>query len=225
MAEKTRIVVVDDHPLFRSGVVATLKGDPNFDIVGQGETAAEAIALTKKELPDLLLLDIDIPGGGLNAAEAIATACPFTKVVMLTVSQNEENLAAALRTGARAYVLKGVASRELTRILLSVKAGEVYVTPTLATHILFERTISPSTGRRKSAAANGDEDDELTARELQILEQLAAGKSNREIGETLFLSEKTIKHYMTNVLQKLHVSNRVEAALKAQRSGFPKKKA
>ena len=210
---------MDDHPLFRSGVVQTLKADPDFEVVGQGETAAEALQLAKKELPELLLLDIDIPGGGLNAAEAVASACPATKVVMLTVSQNEENLAAALRAGARAYVLKGVAARELSRILLSVRAGEVYVTPALATHILFERELTPSSGRRPSA------DDDLTVRELQILEQLADGKSNREIGEKLFLSEKTIKHYMTNVLQKLHVNNRVEAALKAQRSGFPKKKA
>jgi DNA-binding NarL/FixJ family response regulator len=221
MLERTRIVVVDDHPLFLSGVVQTLKADPNFDVVGQGESAADAVQLAKRELPDLLLLDVDIPGGGLSAAQAIVAACPFTKVVMLTVSQDGENLAEALRAGARAYVLKGVGGRELSRILLSVKAGEVYVTPTLATNILFEKTQTPSSGRRPS----DDDDDELTARELQILEHLAAGKSNREIGEKLFLSEKTVKHYMTNILQKLHVSNRVEAALKAQRSGYPKNKA
>jgi len=219
MSEKARIVVVDDHPLFRSGVVQTLKADPNFDVVGQGETAAEAIQLAKKELPELLLLDVEIPGGGLSAAEAIAAACPVTKVVMLTVSQNEGNLAAALKAGARAYVLKGVSGRELSRILLDVRAGEVYVTPALATNILFERTQTASSGRRPS-----DDDDDLSARELQILEHLSAGKSNREIGEAVFLSEKTVKHYMTNILQKLHVNNRVEAALKAQRSGFPKNK-
>jgi two-component system, NarL family, nitrate/nitrite response regulator NarL len=220
MSEKARIVVVDDHPLFRSGVVQMLKADPSFELVGQGATAAEAVQLAKKELPELLLLDIDIPGGGLSAAEAIAASCPVTKVVMLTVSQNEENLAAALKAGARAYILKGVGGRELSRILLSVRAGEVYVTPTLATSILFDMTQTSSKTRRSA-----DAEDDLTAREMQIVEQLAAGKSNREIGEKLFLSEKTVKHYMTNILQKLQVRNRVEAALKAQRSGFGQSKA
>ena len=221
MTEKIRIVVVDDHPLFRDGVVRTLEADPGFEIVGQGATAKEAIQLTKQELPELLLLDLDIPGGGLSAAEAVAAACPVTKVVMLTVSEDEENLAAALKAGARAYILKGVGGRELIRILNSVREGEVYVNPTLATSILFEMTQTNSKGRRSD---DPEDEDELTARELQIVEQLAGGKSNKEIGEALVLSEKTVKHYMTNILQKLHVRSRVEVALKAQRSGFPKSK-
>lgn len=221
MSEKARIVIVDDHPLFRDGVVQTLKGNPHFEVVGQGASARDAVELAKKELPELLLLDLDIPGGGIAAAEAVAAACPVTKVVMLTVSESEENLAASLRVGARGYILKGVGGRELIRILLAVRDGEAYVTPTLATSILFEMTHGSSPSRRSAGAAA---EDDLTTREHQILEHLAGGMSNREIGEKLFLSEKTVKHYMTNILQKLQVRNRVEAALKAQRSGFPKKK-
>lgn len=219
MSDRIRIVVVDDHPMFRAGVIQTLAADPLFEIVGQGASAKEAIHLAEQELPEMLLLDIDIPGGGLDAAEVIARTCPATKLVMLTVSESEESLAKAVKVGARAYILKGVAGRELIRILLAVRAGEVYVTPALATTILFEMSAAAQQSKDP-----GSSDDDLSDRETQILEHLAAGKSNREIGEVLLLSEKTVKHYMTNILQKMQVRNRVEAALKAQRAGFPKTK-
>jgi len=159
------------------------------------------------------LLDIGIPGGGINAAKAIATACPVTKIIMLTASAEEDNLVAALKAGARAYILKGVAARELVRILRSVWAGEGYVTPALAASLLAEMTTGTATTRMAPNLL-----DELTERERQILEQVAAGLSNKEIGQQLHLSEKTVKHYMTNILQKLQVRNRVEAALLAQKA-------
>ncbi|MSP12182.1 MAG: response regulator transcription factor [Chloroflexi bacterium] len=219
MSDKIQIVIVDDHPLFREGVVHTLQAEADIEVVGEGSRADEAIRLAQDLLPDLILLDITMPGGGINAARAIATACPVTRIVMLTVSEAEEDVTAALRAGARAYILKGVSSRELVRILRDVYTGDGYVTPILAASLLFEMT-NPAAGSRPPASLL----DDLTERERQILELVAAGQSNKEIGQQLFLSEKTIKHHMTNILQKLQVRNRVEAALLAQRGSTPEAK-
>lgn len=217
MSDKIQLVIVDDHPLFRDGVIQTLKTDPDIEIVGQAMTASEAIRLTGELLPDLVLLDITIPGGGLNAARTIAATWPVTKIVMLTASEAEEDVLAALKAGARGYILKGVAGHELIRIVKDVYAGEAYVTPTLAASLLSEMQ-----GGRPGQKPAANPLDELTERERQILEQVAQGLSNKEIAQQLFLSEKTIKHYMTNILQKLQVRNRVEAALLAQSGGLKK---
>lgn len=213
MTDKIRIVLVDDHPLFRDGVAGVLQAEADFEVAGQGGSADEAVRLATELLPEVILLDITMPGGGVNAARQIAQACPFTKIVMLTASEDEDDVTAALKAGACAYILKGVAARELVRILRSAWAGEVYVTPALAISVLAEMSKPPIEPRRSTGGVFG----ELTEREREILERVAKGLSNKEIGAQLFLSEKTIKHYMTNILNKLHVHNRVEAALLAQR--------
>jgi two-component system nitrate/nitrite response regulator NarL len=213
MSESIQIVIVDDHPLFREGVAHTLAAQPDIEVVAEGASADDAIRLAEEFLPDLMLVDITMPGGGLHATQVIATTCPATKIVMLTASEEEDDLMAALKAGARAYILKGVPARELIGILRAVYAGEVYVPPTLATSLLIEMT-----GARHSTRQPADPFAELTERERQILEGVAAGLSNKEIGQQLYLSEKTVKHYMTNILQKLQVRNRVEAALMAQKS-------
>src|SRR5512140_654549 len=210
MSDKIQIVIIDDHPLFRDGVVNTLNAESDFEVVGEGASADDAIRLTLDLLPDLVLLDLSIPGGGLNAAQVIAHRVPVTKIVILTASESEEDLMGALKVGARAYILKGVAARELVRIVRSTYAGEAYVTPTLAASLLSEMT-----GRASGTRAPSNPLDELSGREREILELVAAGKSNKEIGYELHLTEKTIKHHMTNILQKLQVRNRVEAALLA----------
>jgi two-component system, NarL family, nitrate/nitrite response regulator NarL len=217
MGDKIRVVVVDDHPLFREGVVTILGNELDFEIVGQGADADEAIHITLDLLPDIVLLDIDMPGNGIKAAQAIAAACPVTKIVFLTVSEADDVLVNALKAGGRAYILKGVAGRELARILRAVNEGESYVPPKLAASLLLEMS---DTRQQEKVPVNPM--DELTERERQILEQLAAGLSNKEIGAKLFLTEKTVKHYMTNILQKLQVRNRVEAALVAQKRGYSK---
>ncbi len=215
MSDKIRVIIVDDHPLFREGVATILGNEPAFEIVAQGASAEDAIRLSIDHLPDLLLLDIDMPGNGIKAARTISAACPVTRIVFLTVSESDDNLVDALKAGGRAYILKGVAGRELIRILLAVNEGESYVPPALAASLLMD--LSDNRGREKSHVSPMDD---LTEREKQILELLGSGMSNKEIGENLFISEKTVKHYMTNILQKLQVRNRVEAALIAQKSGY-----
>lgn len=211
MAAKIKIVVVDDHPLFRDGVVYTLTAESDFEVVGQGTTAEEAICLTASLCPDLILLDLSLPGGGLMAAQMIVSSCPITKIAILTASTHEDDLLAALKAGAHAYILKGVSARELAAILREVWAGKKYVAPALAAHLLSEFIDSSSRNLSPVNPLN-----QLTNRERQIFDHVADGLSNKEIGHKLHLAEKTVKHYMTTLLQKLQVRNRVEVALLAQ---------
>ena len=214
---KIRLVIIDDHPIFREGVASILGSEPDIEILGQGVTADDAVQLTRDLLPDVILLDINMPGGGLNAAETISTSFPVVKIIMLTGADEKEIVVAALKAGAQAYVLKGVAARELNNIIHTVYAGEGYVSPSLAASLLSEMT-----SLRRQPHTIKDDFEELTERERQILELIAVGTSNKEIGQKLFLTEKTIKHYVTNILQKLHVRNRVQAALLAQEKTRPR---
>lgn len=208
MTEAIRILVADDHPLFREGVVHSLAAQPDLAVVGEAASGEEALRMAQELLPDVVLLDIAMPGwGGLATAEKLATACPATKVVMLTVAEDEDKLLAAFSAGARGYVLKGVSARDLAAVVRSVEQGEVYVSPSLAAGILVALTH----GRPVDPLG------ELTEKERDILKLVGQGLTNREIGEHVHLSEKTIKHYITNILQKLQVRSRVEAALLAAR--------
>lgn len=210
MHEPIRVLIADDHPLFREGVVRALESESDLSVVGQAASGEEALRLARALLPDVVLLDIGMPGwGGLVTAEKIGTACPAAKIVMLTVFEDEDKLLAALKAGARGYVLKGVSARELSNVVRAAAAGEVYVSPSLAAGML----IALTRGRPP------DPLHELTDREREILKLIGEGLTNREIGERLHLSEKTVKHYITNILQKLQVRSRVEAALLASRRG------
>ena len=210
MADKIRIVVADDHPLFREGVITLLQAAEDIVVVGQASDADGALRVVREEVLDVVLLDVTMPGSGLEAASRIATACPATRIIMLTVSEDEDDLLAAMKAGASGYVLKGVSARELTGVVRSVSAGEVYVAPALAFGLLREMSKPPT----------ADPLAELSQRERQVLELVASGLSNQEIGLRLGLAEKTIKHYMTNILTKLQVRSRVEAALLAAKVGI-----
>ncbi|MEA2605330.1 MAG: two-component system, NarL family, nitrate/nitrite response regulator NarL [Chloroflexota bacterium] len=210
MTGPIRIIVVDDHPLLLDGLVATLSADDELEIVATGGDAAVAVRAAREHQPDLALLDVAMPGGGIDAARQIGAASPGTRVVMLTSSENEDDLLAAMNAGAKGYVLKGVAGRELRSILKSVQAGEVYVAPGLAYAMI--RGLTKPRAR--------DPIDDLTARERDVLELVGAGLSNAEIGGRLGLAEKTVKHYMTAILGKLEVGSRVEAALVAYKAGL-----
>ena len=213
MTSTVHIVVADDHPLFRGGVVLTLQEHGGFTVVAQAGTAAEAVAAVEAHMPDVALLDISMPGSGLAAAAEIATRFPAVAIVMLTASEADDDLLAALKAGARGYALKGVGARDLTGILQGVAGGGSYVPPALA-----GRVLSALQDRGRAVPSQGAED--LTEREAEILRHVAQGRSNKEIARALDLQETTIKHYMTNILQKLQVRNRVEAALRARDLGL-----
>jgi len=211
--EHIRVAVFDDHPLYRQGVVAAISSQDRMQVIAEGSTAEEAVAACVGELPDIVILDVRMPGTGFAAATQIGQECPATKIVMLTVSEDDEDVLGAFRVGARAYVLKGVAGEELIGILESVHRGEVYVPQSLASRVLADMG-SATTGRAEGLLGH------LSDRERQILERVASGDSNKEIAYDLKISEKTVKHYMTNILQKLHARNRVEAALMARDAGL-----
>ena len=181
--------------------------------MGQAESGEETLRLAMDLVPDVVLLDIGMPGwGGLVTVEKLSQACPATKVVMLTAFDDEDRLLAAFKGGARGYVVKGVPARDLANIVRLVAAGDVYVSRSLAASLLSELT-----GKRPQ-----DPLSELSEREGKILNLVAEGLTNREIGERVHLAEKTVKNHMTNILGKLRVRSRVEAALLATRQNARK---
>jgi two-component system, NarL family, nitrate/nitrite response regulator NarL len=213
-AHRLRVAIVDDHPMFRDGVAVTLAADPAIELVGQGSSAENAIQIAQDILPDVLLLDISLPGGGIQATREIARLFPYIKVIMLTASENEEHVSGALEAGARGYILKGIGAAELLRTVHAVHQGESYVSPQLAARLLTTMRTRPVT------PAVEDPLPSLTRREEQILDAVANGKTNKEVAKILDISEKTVKHYMTNIMHKLQVRNRVEAALMAKKKSL-----
>ncbi len=208
--EKIRIVVADDHPLYREGVARSLADDAGLAVVGLAADADAAVELAQNLAPDIVLLDISMPaGGGISALRRIMALPTPPRVAMLTVSEEDDDVMQALKAGAVGYLLKGVGSRELVAIVKDVARGQSYVSPALAARIL--------NAMREGAARRADTPlDDLSRREEDILKLVAEGRSNKEVGRALGLQEKTIKHYMTAILQKLHVRNRVEAAVMAR---------
>lgn len=208
--DKIRIVVADDHPLYREGVARSLADDAAFAVVGQAADADGAVELVERLAPDIALLDLSMPaGGGISALRRIMSLPVTPKVAMLTVSEEDDDVMQALKAGAVGYILKGVGSRELVSIVKDVARGQSYVSPALAARIL-------NAMREGGAKRVQNPLDDLSRREEDILKLVAEGKSNKEVGRALDLQEKTVKHYMTTILQKLHVRNRVEAAVMAR---------
>ncbi len=209
MSDQIRVLIADDHPLYREGVALTLDSQPDLTVVAQAGNTREAFTLTQQLAPDIVLLDITLPEeDGLVLAQRVTATCPTVRIVMLTASEEEADLINALKAGAGGYVLKGVAAKELVNIVRLVAAGGMYISPGLSNAALFD----PARNQHHDLLA------ELTERERDVLCLVGKGLTNREIGEQLHLAEKTVKHYMTNVLQKLQVRTRVEAALWVQRN-------
>jgi len=208
--EMIRIVIADDHPLYREGVARSLQDDPEIEVVGQGQDAISAAELTESLLPDVVLLDLSMPGGGgIAALRRIMEMEVPPKVAMLTASEEDDDVMQALKAGALGYILKGVGSRDLVTVVKDIARGQSYVSPTLAARIL-------NAMRAGAAPRPANPIDDLSKREEDILRLVADGKSNKEVGRVLDLQEKTVKHYMTSILQKLHVRNRTEAAVLAR---------
>lgn len=208
------VAVVDDHPLFREGVSHILNACEDIEVIGQGSSADEACDLVRAMNPDILVLDVSIPGGGLNALESVMAEYPELKVMMLTVSVDKPDVLKALRLGARGYVLKGVGGQELVQALRVVQRGDRYLSPSLGASLLSDVDQAKMEARAKAT-------ERLSHRESQVLSLVTQGLSNKEVGARLSLSDKTVKHYMTSVFQKLHVRNRLEAALLVRRASPP----
>jgi len=208
--EPIRIVIADDHPLYREGVARSLSEDAGLSVVGQAQDALGAAELAERLQPDVVLLDVSMPhGGGLAALRQIMLMAKPPKVAMLTASEEDDVVMQALKAGALGYILKGVGSRDLVAVVKDLANGQSYVSPALAGRIL-------NAMRSGAAARAANPIDDLSKREEDILRLVAEGKSNKEVGLALELQEKTVKHYMTSILQKLHVRNRVEAAVYAR---------
>ena len=205
-----RVLIVDDHPLFRDGL-ATLLHARGMEIVGEANNGAEALEQARALLPDLILMDIHMPQmDGLEATRLIKLEMPATKIVILTVSDDDENLFEAVKSGAHGYLLKNMPSQQFFETLTGVANGDAPIQRGLAEKILNEFA------ERASA-------EELTDREKQVLSLVAEGATNRDIASRLNVSENTIKFHLKNILEKLHLRNRAQAAAYAIRAGLLKR--
>jgi two-component system, NarL family, nitrate/nitrite response regulator NarL len=209
MMNPIRTAIVDDHPLFREGVAKLLARTPGIEMVADGSTGIDAINIARELLPDVLLLDLKLPDDGATAASTIVREHASVRIVILTASDCHRDVAAMLQLGVHGYLLKGCTGQEIIRAVQRVHAGECYVTPALAARVLTK--MSPPAPKDSGGS------EVLSDREEIILAQVSKGMSNKEIARALNLREKTVKHYMTHIMQKLGVRNRLEAALMGQR--------
>jgi len=208
-----RILIADDHPAFRSGLRALLETTGDLLVVGEAASGDEAVAVAAVTQPDVILMDLAMPGvDGIEATRRIVDAAPHVAVLVLTMGADEESVFAAVRAGARGYVLKGAQRAELIRAIRSVSAGEAIFGPGIAQRFLgsVSRSAPPAAG-----AFPG-----LTEREREILGLIAAGHSNAEITSRLVLSPKTVRNHVSNVFAKLHVHDRAGAIVLAREAGF-----
>jgi len=209
-----RIVLADDHALFRDGV-SSLLGAWGHEVVGCASDGAEAVALVDALEPELVLMDVRMPGmSGLAATRQIAGRHPGVAIVMLTVSEDEDDLFEAIKAGARGYLLKNLEAAQLRSMIEAVGRGEAAITPATAARIIGELARPPAAA---SAAADPDH---LTEREVEVLELVTAGLRNKEIAARLGISENTAKFHLRNILEKLHAGSRTELAARAVREGL-----
>jgi len=206
-----RVVLADDHPLFREGLLSLLQAR-GIQVVGQASDGAEAVALTRDLRPDVVLMDLAMPGvGGLEATRLIKAEMPDIRVVILTVSEADADLFEAIRSGAHGYLVKSTSSTEFFDLLEALERGEAPLSRGLAAKII--RYLAQG-GRPATGVAA------LTPREEEILRLVAEGKTNREIAADLFISDATVKFHMTNILDKLHLENRAQVVAYAHRHGL-----
>lgn len=230
-----RLMVVDDHNLFRRGLVALLSQDPRLEVVQQAADLSEALRNRGALEPDLILLDNHLPGvRGIEGIPALREAYRSVRIVMLTVSENEEDLAAAMQSGADGYLLKTVESDQLCDSILKVMAGESVISPEMMTKfvaVFRSRAARPAEGPQATAlqpatpalglpALESDELQTLSAREREILGYLAKGDSNKVIARALEIAETTVKVHVQSILRKLQLSSRVQAAVYAASRGI-----
>lgn len=214
--DTTRVLLVDDHVLFRKGIASILAGRPGLDVVGEASNGFEAQEKARETMPDIILMDIHMPGcSGLEAVATIKREMPHVGIIMLTVSEDEEDLFTAIKNGAQGYLLKNLNPDDLFEMLDTVRRGEAGLTTAMMARVLDEFRRQP---RREDTQQPAQE--QLTPRELEVLQQVAKGATNKAIAETLFISENTVKIHLRNILDKLHLQNRIQAATYALQEGL-----
>jgi len=206
MNTKQRILLVDDHEVVRLGLKALLERQSNFEVVGEAGTARDAVELAETLNPDVIVMDIRLPGGsGIEACQEITTKRPDAKVIMLTSYAEDEMLFSAIRAGAAGYVLKQIGGEDLVRAIQAVGRGEALLDPAVTQRIFQE--VRKAAREEEASAFSA-----LTQQEKHVLLLVSEGKTNREIAKALFLGEGTVRNYVSSILSKLGVSNRAEAA-------------
>jgi len=203
------VLIADDHRLMREGTAALLRTDERLEVVGLASNGREAVAMATRRTPDVALVDLDMPElGGIETCAALREQLPGIQVLILTVSEREADLYAALRVGAAGYLLKDMPPGELAEAILEAGRGEPRIDPAMARRMLGDMTAPDAAGQRL---------DDLSDREREVLALLARGRRNREIAETLFVTEATVKTHVRHILEKLRIRNRAEAAAFAAR--------
>ncbi len=214
--ERVRILLADDHALFREGLAGIINNQPDMQVVGEANDGLEAFVKAQELKPDLILMDVQMPGmDGIEAVKQIKQVLPETIIVMLTVRGDDEMLFEALKNGAQGYLLKEIRSQDLLEMLRGAFRGEAAISPILAGRVLSEfRRLS------KGGIPEKEDDNGLTEREQQVLVQASSGATDKEIAVALNISLNTVKTYIRNILSKLHVSTRREAAKAAKAKGI-----
>jgi two-component system NarL family response regulator len=212
--EKLRVMVVDDHALFRRGLEMVLQQEPDLDLVGEASDGAEAVERVPELMPDVVLMDVRMPRrSGIEAAGQIKELLPHVKILMLTISDEEADLYDAIKAGASGYLLKEIPIEEVADAIRSVWQGQSRISPSMASKLLTEfANMSKGTEDRPQMPAP-----RLTDREMEVLKLVAQGMNNRDIAKELFISENTVKNHIRNILEKLHLHSRMEAVVYAVR--------
>jgi DNA-binding NarL/FixJ family response regulator len=213
--ETLRILIADDHPMVRKGLRALLAAQADLELVGEATNATEAVELTTTLLPDVVLMDLHMPGGGIKATRQITHMSPSVRVLVVTMFKDDDSVFTALRAGARGYILKDADEDEMLRAIRAVAGGEAIFSPEVATRVLTYFS-------KPRSAFPAELFPELTAREREILELIVQAKSNADIARNLGLSLKTIANYVSNIFSKLQVADRTEAIARAQAAGLGK---
>ena len=223
---KTKIVIIDDHQLFREGVKRILDFEPSFEVVAEGDDGEDALAIVDAHKPDVVIMDINMPKvNGVEATKQLIEADAETKVIILSIHDDENYVTHALKTGARGYLLKEMDADTLIEAVKVVADGGSYLHPKVTHNLVNEfRRLATSNGQEVLNQRLQPEIRRplhiLTRRECEVLQMLADGKSNRGIGEALFISEKTVKNHVSNILQKMSVNDRTQAVVVAIKNGW-----